>query len=41
MMIKKVKMYFLFSEISKNNFVEAVYICDNGESFEKIGRAHV
>ena len=34
MMIKKVKMYFLFSEISKNNFVEAVYICDNGESFE-------
>lgn len=34
MMIKEVKMYYLFSEISKNNFVEAIYVCDDGESIE-------
>ena len=34
MMIKEVKMYYLFSEISKNNFVEAIYVCDDGNYIE-------
>ena len=28
------KMYYLFSETLKNNFVEALYLCDDGESIE-------
>lgn len=28
------KLYYLFSEISENNFVEAIYACDDGEFIE-------
>lgn len=28
------KLYYLFSKVSKDNFVEAIYVCDDGESIE-------
>lgn len=32
--IMNTKLYYLFSEISKNNFVESIYACEDGETIE-------